>query len=287
MDIGSYIDVGIPAVVIIMMMLVGLRLQVGDFRRVLERPGLVAAALIVQPLLLPALAGGAGWLVGAAPLVTIALVLIAACPAGVLSNVYTAVAGGNVALSVTLTAAGTLLSIVTVPLVTSVGFSLSPGHVQAGVSVPLSRTAADLVLTILVPIGAGMVARQAVIQRPRLERGLQAAGALGTLALVGTLLVTQWKTVTEDLLHLSLAVAIFSAVAVLAGIGLGHVVPTTPGDRVALALELPGRNLGVAAVVGVHSLGHPEIAGLATAVFVVQVPALLVASLWVRRLGTR
>jgi BASS family bile acid:Na+ symporter len=192
-----------------------------------------------------------------------------------------------VALSVTLTAAGTLLSVVTVPLVTSVGFALIPGHVQAGVSVPLSRTAADLVLTILLPIGAGMAARRTLVARPRLERGLQAAGALATLALVATLLVTQWDVVTGDLLHLSLAVVIFSAVAVLAGIGLGRVLPTTPGDRVALALELPGRNLGVAAVVGVHSLGHPEIAGLATAVFVVQVPVLLVASLRARLLQPR
>jgi BASS family bile acid:Na+ symporter len=291
MDIDSLIDVGIPAVVIFMMMLVGLRLQADDFRRVLERPGLVAAALLVQPLLLPALAGGTGWLVGAETLVTVALVLIAACPAGVLSNVYTAVAGGNVALSVTLTATGTLLSVATLPLVTSVGFSLIPGHVQAGVSVPLSRTVADLVVTILMPIAAGMAARRVLTRRPRFERGLQAAGAFSTVVLVGLLLVTQWKTVTGDLLHLSLAVVIFSAVAALAGIGLARVMPTTPGatpgDRVALAFELPGRNLGVAAVVGVNSLGHPEIAGLATAVFVVQVPALLVASLWVRRLGTR
>jgi BASS family bile acid:Na+ symporter len=287
MDIESFVDVGIPAVVIFMMVLVGLRLQADDFRRVLERPGLVAAALLVQPLLLPALAGGTGWLVGAETLVTVALVLIAACPAGVLSNVYTAVAGGNVALSVTLTATGTLLSVATLPLVTSVGFSLIPGHVQAGVSVPLSRTVADLVVTILMPIAAGMAARRVLTRRPRFERGLQAAGAFSTVVLVGLLLVTQWKTVTGDLLHLSLAVVIFSAVAALAGIGLARVMPTTPGDRVALAFELPGRNLGVAAVVGVNSLGHPEIAGLATAVFVVQVPALLVASLWVRRLGTR
>lgn len=287
MDTQTVIDVGIPAVVIFLMMLVGLRLEVGDFRRVLERPRLMAAALVAQPLLLPLLAAGAGWLVGVGPLATIALVLIAACPAGVLSNVYTLVAGGSGALSVTLTAAGTLLSVATVPLVTRVGFELIPGHVQAGVSVPLSRTAADLVATILLPIGLGMAARPALLGRPRLERGLQAAGALGTLALVGTLLVTQWETVTGDLAHLGLAVVIFSAVALLAGIGLGRAVPTTRGERVALALEFPGRNLGVAAVVGVHSLGHPEIAGLATAVFIVQVPLLFLASLAVSRLPHR
>ena len=171
----------------------------------------------------------------------------------------------------------------TVPLVTHVAFDLIPGHVQTEVGVPLSRTATDLVLTILLPIGLGMAARRVVFRRPRLERGLQAAGALGTLTLVGTLLVTQWEIVTGDLAHLGLAVVVFSAAALLVGIGLGRVASTSPGDRVAVALELPGRNLGVAAVVGVHSLARPEIAGLATVVFVVQVPLMFLASLWLRR----
>jgi hypothetical protein len=73
-------------------------------------------------------------------------------------------------------------------------------------------------------------------------------------------------------------------VALLAGDGLARAMSSGPRDRLALALEFPGRNLGVAAIVGVHSLGRPEIAGLATAVFVVQVPLLLVASLALRRL---
>jgi len=87
MDTQAVIEVGIPAVVIFLMTLVGLRLELGDFRRVLERPRLMAAALVAQPLLLPLLAAGAAWLVGVGPLATIALVLIAARPAGGLSNV--------------------------------------------------------------------------------------------------------------------------------------------------------------------------------------------------------
>jgi BASS family bile acid:Na+ symporter len=285
MDVRDIIDVGIPVVVIFLMMLV--RVTLDDFRPVLERPRLVGAALVAQLLVLPLLAGGMGWLAGVTPLALVALILIAACPAGVLSNVYTMVAGGNVALSVTLTAAGTLTSVVTIPLVTTLGFALVPGHDEVGVSMPLSRTATDLVFTILVPVGLGMAARPLLVRRPRLERTLHGLGLLGTLALVGVLLVTQWETVTGDLARLALAVVAFSAAALLAGDGLGRAMPTTPVDRVALALELPGRNLGVAAVVGVHSLGRPEVAALATAVLVVQVPLMFAASLVMRRVPSR
>jgi BASS family bile acid:Na+ symporter len=287
MDVRDIIDVGIPVVVIFLMTLVGVRVTLDDFRRVLERPRLVGAALVAQPLLLPLLAGGMGWLAGVTPLARVALILIAACPAGVLSNVYTVVAGGNVALSVTLTAAGTATSVVVIPLVTMLGFALVQGHDGGGVSVPLSRTVTDLVFTILVPVGLGMLARPLLRRRPRLERTLQGAGLLATLALVGVLLVTQWETVTGGLARLTLAVVAFSAAALLAGDGLGRAMPTTLGDRVALALELPGRNLGVAAVVGVHSLGRPEIAALATAVLVVQVPLMFAASLAMRSVSSR
>ena len=65
MDTQTVIDVGIPAVVIFLMGLVGLRLELDDFRRVLERPRLMAAALVAQPLLLPlwrqGRAGSRGW----------------------------------------------------------------------------------------------------------------------------------------------------------------------------------------------------------------------------------
>jgi hypothetical protein len=79
---------------------------------------------------------------------------------------------------------------------------------------------------------------------------------------------------------------LFSAAALLGGDGLARALSTGRSDHVTLALEFPGRNLGVAAIVGVHSLGRPEIAGLASVVFVVQVPLLLVASLALRGLRT-
>jgi BASS family bile acid:Na+ symporter len=277
------IEIGIPAVVIFLMGLVGLRLATDDFRRVPEAPRLMAAALGSQIVLLPLLAVAVSWLVGLAPLSALALLLIAACPAGVLSNVYTIVAGGNGALSVTLTAAGTVLSVATLPLVTAVAFPLVPGHDATAVAIPISRTAIDLVFTILMPVGLGMMTRPKLARRPRLERGLQAVGAAATFGLVGVLIVTQWRIVTGDLAHLSLAVVVFSGVAFLAADGLARAMHAMPADRVALALEFPGRNLGVAAVVGLHSLGRPEIAGLATAVFIVQVPLMLAASLALHR----
>jgi BASS family bile acid:Na+ symporter len=287
MEVATLIDVGIPALVVFLMGLVGLNLEVADLRRVLERPRFVAAVLVVQPLLLPLVAGAAGWLVGARPLVLVALVLIGACPAGVLSNVYTLLAGGNVALSITLTAAGTVASAATLPLAFGFGLSAFPGLEAKAVGVPFVRTLVELLLTVVLPVGCGMAARPAVARRAGLERGLQTAATLGTLTLAGILLVAEWDVITHSLAHLAAAGAIFSVAALATGYRLAAALATHPADRVAVAFELPARNLGVAAFVGVHGLGQPEIAGLAAALFVIQVPLMLLAVVTLRRLQPR
>lgn len=187
-------------------------------------------------------------------------------------------ARGNGALSVTLTAMGTLLSAATLPPVAALGLALIRAEGGAEITIPVARTAADLVLTIILPVGLGMATRPAVTRRPRLERRLHAVATLATLAITALLLATQWKTATADLGRLTLAVVVFSTMAFVIGDRLARALGAGAGDRVAVALELPGRNLGVAAVVGVQSLGRPEIAGLTAAVFVVQVPLLLAAS---------
>lgn len=273
---------GVPAVVVFLMTLVGLRLEPADFRRVAERPWLVAATLAAQTIALPAIAGGFGWLLGAPPTPWLALVLIAACPAGVLSNVYTAIARGNVALSVTLTALGTVLAAATLPVVMAVVLAVMPDPAASHVRAPVGRMLADLLATVVLPVGAGMTLRGVMARAPRLERGLQRAGALATVALVSALLTTQWGVVTETIWTVGLAIVPFTALALALGDRVAHGFGSLAPDRAAVALEFPGRNLGVAAIIGAHSLGRPEIAGVATAVFVVQVPLLIVASVLLR-----
>ena len=133
------IDLAIPVVVFFPMWPVGLRATPDDFRLVRDRARLAVGTLLSQALVLPLLALATGWLLGAALPVRIALLLIAASPAGVLSNAYTLLSRGNVALSLTLSAAGTILSVVTLPLVADAGLALLTGRSAAALHVPVLR----------------------------------------------------------------------------------------------------------------------------------------------------
>ena len=111
---GDAIVVGLGVIMLGM----GITLSLDDFARVATRPGTVAAGFVGQFLIMPA----AGWSVASTfalePPLAVGLILVACCPGGTASNVVTAMARGDVALSVLMTACTTLGAVVLTPLLT-------------------------------------------------------------------------------------------------------------------------------------------------------------------------
>ena len=118
------VDIGIPLVVMMMMLVVGLQLTLEDFRRIrlCRKPVLIATA--GQLVVLPGIAAGLAWAFEPAPHIVAGMVLVAACPGGAISNYYVYLARADVALSVTLTAVSTVLAFVTLPLLAALGQAL-------------------------------------------------------------------------------------------------------------------------------------------------------------------
>src|SRR2546426_887424 len=100
------LDIGVPA-------LVNLTMVVGDFRRVVSVPGLVAAATAGQLVCLPLIALVLVRSLGLSPSVEKGMLLVAACPAGSMAILYGHLAKTNVALSGSLTAVSCLAALVT------------------------------------------------------------------------------------------------------------------------------------------------------------------------------
>ena len=109
------VRVVIPAVVVFCMTVVGLDLTLEDFRRVRRHPRLVGVGVLGPVLILPPLAVALGHALALPPVVAEGMLLVAACPTAILSNLYTALARGTVALSVSVTAVSSVGSVVTLP----------------------------------------------------------------------------------------------------------------------------------------------------------------------------
>ncbi len=95
---------------------VALDIKIVDFKRVLKMPKAVIIGLVAQFLLLPALACLLVYLVKPLPSIGLGLMLVAACPGGNISNFMTQLAGGNAALSITMSAISTAAATLMTPL---------------------------------------------------------------------------------------------------------------------------------------------------------------------------
>ena len=111
-----------------MMLALGMELKVHDFREVLKMPGAFALGIGGQLILLPAVAFALAVILPIASATALGLILLAACPGGTTSNMFSSYARGDVALSISLTAVSGLAAPVTVPLIVGAGFLVITGE---------------------------------------------------------------------------------------------------------------------------------------------------------------
>lgn len=100
----------------IIMFGIALEITVADFKRVVQSPRPATVGLLSQFILMPALTFLLVLIIRPAPSIALGMMMVAACPGGNISNFMTHLARGNTALSVSLTAMGTVLAIVLTPI---------------------------------------------------------------------------------------------------------------------------------------------------------------------------
>jgi len=167
-------DLGILIVPLIQIIMFGMgtTLSVADFGRVARMPWPVFVGFVLQFSIMPITALVIAKAFGFEPEVAAGVVLIGSCPGGVASNLMTYLAGGNVALSVTMTACSTLVS----PIMTPFLMAKLAGQF---IEIEFMKMMFEIINMIIVPIVAGLIAN-------RILYGRQKAFAKGSiLAAVG------------------------------------------------------------------------------------------------------
>ena len=152
-------DIFLPIALAFIMFALGLGLTGTDFLRVIKQPKDFFVGAISQIILLPVIAFVLVKIWPISPELAIGVMIIAAAPGGVTSNILTSFARGDVALSVSLTAIISLLSVITVPfiIVTSLGL-LGSENISQNIS--LTSMAISMFLIVTVPVIIGMIFRR-------------------------------------------------------------------------------------------------------------------------------
>jgi bile acid:Na+ symporter, BASS family len=279
---AALLDIGPPLVTVILLMTVGLELRPADFARVGDRPGLVAAGVLLPAVLLPGVAVVLIDLLHAAPLAASGLLLLVACPIGGISNTYSYLARASTALSVTLTAVSCAAAVITIP---AIAFVLDVAwHRPLTYAVPLQALLGQLLVLLAPPIGIGMAVRArwpAIADRSR--RMMQRVG----FALLGVLLVLTFTDVGGDMQAAVASSVLLATTFILAALLLGLIVAvvarTSGADRFTLSTEFATRNVAIAMALAVSIAGDSEFALFAAIYLLCEIPIMMLIVLGFRR----
>ncbi|MEK9900062.1 MAG: bile acid:sodium symporter family protein [Rhodospirillaceae bacterium] len=155
---GIVTDVILPLALAFIMFSLGLGLTLDDFARVARKPKDFIVGALSQIVLLPVVAFALVSVWSLPPELALGVMIIAAAPGGVTSNILTAFARGDVALSISLTAVISLLSVVTIPIVVVFAYAQLVGGEAGDVSV--TRTAISVFVIVTVPVVLGLALRR-------------------------------------------------------------------------------------------------------------------------------
>jgi BASS family bile acid:Na+ symporter len=267
----------LPLIQIIMFGM-GTALSVADFTRVLLVPRSVVIGVILHFGIMPTTGFLLSRLFGFQGELAAGIVLVGAMPSGVASNVMTYLAGGNVPLSVTITAVSTLMS----PF-------LSPLAVKyfAGQYVPVDAVHMmfEILKMIVVPIVAGLVVNKLFFQRMRwLDRVLPVV-SMAAICVILTIITSLSR---DKLLSVAFAliavVMLHNSAGYLLGYWSARLAGMVEADARTVAIEVGLQNAGMASGLAINVL-HSSDAGLAAALFGpwMNISGSVLASWWRRR----
>ncbi len=137
----------------------GLGLTIQDFSRVFTIPKAALAGLVGQLIMLPLLGFLLCYVLNLSGAIAIGIMLLTLCPGGVLSNMFTLIARGDLALSVTMTSISSLITVFTLPVVLNLSmiyFNDETIHL----SLPFLKTASQIMLITVIPVSLGMLVLQ-------------------------------------------------------------------------------------------------------------------------------
>lgn len=225
------------------MFCLGLTLIPADFRMVLERPRAIIAGLCGQLLCLPVIAFLLGWLFHLDTIFFLGLILIACCPGGSSSNVFSMLAKGDVALSVSLTACSSILTLFTIPLIMGVATMLLPGADGGSINMPVGKLIMQNLVLALLPVLIGMFIRHKWENAARrMSRALNKM-ALPLLVMLVVIFYTQNSdTIITNLPKTGIIITLLILLAMGAGWRLSHAAHLNSREQRTLLIEIGMQN---------------------------------------------
>lgn len=248
----------LPASLFIIMLGLGLALQIADFKRILTYPKAIFIGFTNQMILLPIVGFGIAVFFNLKPELAVGLMILAACPGGVTSNLFTHLSKGDTALSVTLTAISSILSIITIPLIINFGLVYFMDEGQA-IQLPVIKTIAQIMAITIIPISLGMLLKK---KKPafadRMAKAVKVASSIILALIVFGIIWNERERMPGFFRQVGIAIAIFNIITMLIGFYTSKIGKLNLPQSITIALESGLQNGTLGIVIAVSILHSAE-----------------------------
>ncbi len=247
----------LPMAIAIIMVGLGLSLTPADFKRIIQYPKAMIIGLITQMVILPLICLLIAQYFELSPVLAVGLMLLAAAPGGPSANLYSHMAGGDVALNVSLTALNSVLSIFSIAWI--VNFSLAY-FMKAEAYVPLQfQKVLEVCAMIITPICLGMWVRHRYPDFAlRMDRPVKLVSGLFLALLIILAGLKEIDHLMEDIQTVGAAALSFNMACLMVGYFLPRLFKLPPKQAVAISMEVGIHNGSLAIYIALSILNQGE-----------------------------
>ena len=230
-------------ILIVLMFLLGIDLNKKAFLDVVKNPKAVVLGLIGQIVLLPMLAFAVSWVLDLPAVYFMGLVLVACCPGGSSSNVFSMLAKGDVALSVTLTALSSVITLFTLPIIMEFVASAVSNMLGMQIHLPIGKLLAQNLLLLFVPMLLGSLFKHYFSVAAEKVKKVLSKVAFPALMVLALVFFYQYKSeIIENFAVLGLSAAGLILVAMLCSSGISRIGKFNDAVRRTIVIEVGMQN---------------------------------------------
>ena len=230
-------------ILIVLMFLLGIDISRKAFADIAHNPKAVLLGLIGQLVILPILSFSIAWLLKLPPVYFMGLVLVACCPGGSSSNVFSLLAKGDVALSVTLTALSSIITLFTLPVIMEFVTEAVSDMSDVSIELPVGRLLVQNIVLLFVPLLAGSMFKHFCPEAAVKVSKVLSKMAFPALMILAAVFFLQYKTeIAENFASLGLSAALLIVVAMACSSGISRIGKFNDTVRRTIVIEVGMQN---------------------------------------------
>ena len=230
-------------ILIVLMFLLGIDLNRKAFANMAKNPRAVLVGLVGQIIALPIIAFAVAWALNLPPVYFMGLMLVACCPGGNSSNVFSMLAKGDVALSVTLTALSSLITLFTLPVIMEFVNDFVSDASGVEISLPVGKLLVQNLVLLFAPLLTGsLFARYFPTAAVRVGRWLGKAAFPALMILAFTFFFQYRQEIADNFAMLGLSTMLLILVAMLCSSAMSRLAGTGTPVRRTIVIEVGMQN---------------------------------------------